>query len=207
MAAHFLFACSKGQPVVSLLVNKMGSTIERRAGEQIDETLRSIDRLRADHVSKATKLQRLVDGLTVGIGRPRTIVWLTILILGWVFGNLAAPRLGLSPLDPPPFFWLELAASMVALYLVIFILASQKREDDLAQRRELLALELAVRTEQKAAKMIELLEEFRRDSPQIDDRVDEEADQLSIPADPSSVANAISESGSQSVSPQPPSKS
>jgi uncharacterized membrane protein len=167
-------------------------------GEHIDDTLRSIDKLRADHASKASKLQRVVDRLTVAIGRPRTVIWLTILIAIWIIGNLVAPHFGLTPLDPPPFFWLEIAASMVALYLVIFILASQKREDDLAQRRELLALELAVRTEQKAAKMIELLEEFRRDSPQINDRVDEEAQHLSVPADPSSVASAISAAGPQS---------
>ena len=90
---------------------------------------------------------------------------------------------------------------MMALYLVIFILASQRREHDLAQRRELLALELAVRTEQKAAKMIELLEEFRRDSPEIQDRLDEEAEQLSVQSDPCSVASAISDTSPQVASP------
>jgi uncharacterized membrane protein len=113
----------------------------------------------------------------------------------WIGGNLLAAAFGLHPLDPPPFFWLEIVISLMALYLLIFILASQRREDALAQRRELLALELAIRTEQKTAKVIELLEEFRRDSPQIDDRVDKEAEQMAVPADPSSVAGAISATG------------
>lgn len=175
---------------------------ERPGNESIDDTLRSIDRLRADHARETSKLQQLVDRFTLAVGRPRAIIWLTILILAWIVGNLVSPDLGLPPLDPPPFFWLEIAGSMMALYLVIFILASQRREDDLAQRRELLALELAVRTEQKAAKMIELLEEFRRDSPEIQDRLDEEAEQLSVPSDPGSVAIAISDTGPQTTSPR-----
>jgi hypothetical protein len=45
--------------------------------------------------------------------------------------------------------------------------------------------------EQKIARVIQLLEEFRRDSPQIHDRVDAEADKLATPARPQSVLGAI----------------
>jgi len=52
-------------------------------------------------------------------------------------------------------------------------------------------LELAILSEQKTAKVIQLLEEFRRDSPQIHDRVDEEAEKLGQPSNPQSVLDAI----------------
>ena len=42
----------------------------------------------------------------------------------------------------------------------------------LGQRRELLILELAILSEQKTAKVIQLLEEVRRDNPLIHDRVE-----------------------------------
>jgi uncharacterized membrane protein len=57
--------------------------------------------------------------------------------------------------------------------MVVLILATQRREDQLAQHREHLILELALLDEQKTAKAIELLEEFRRNNPLIRNRVDQ----------------------------------
>ena len=97
------------------------------------------------------------------------------------------------PVDPPPFAWLDKAASLGSLYMVVLILATQRREDQLAQQRELLTLELAILTEQKTAKVIELLEEVRRDNPHIRDRVDRVAQAMAQPANPQSVLEAIKE--------------
>jgi len=72
----------------------------------------------------------------------------------------------------------------------VFVLITQRREQQFAGRQALLALEMAMLNEQKAAKIIELLEEFRRDSP-IRDRSDARADAISVPADPRSVLDAI----------------
>ena len=48
--------------------------------------------------------------------------------------------------------------------MVGLILATQRRENQLAQLREQLNLELAILSEQKTAKVIQLLEESRRDN-------------------------------------------
>jgi uncharacterized membrane protein len=118
---------------------------------------------------------------------------LTVNVVGWIDLNLLAAALGHRPIDPPPFSWLGGAVSLVSLYMVVLILATQQREDQLAQHRELLILELAILSEQKTAKVIQLLEEFRRDNPLIRNRVDQEADAMAQPADPQSVLNAIKE--------------
>ena len=81
----------------------------------------------------------------------------------------------------------------MSLYLVVLILATQRREYQLAQLREQLTLELAILSEQKTAKVIQLLEESRRDNPLIRNRIDQEADAMAQPADPQSVLNAIKE--------------
>jgi len=47
--------------------------------------------------------------------------------------------------------------------------------------------------EQKTAKVIELLEEFRRDNPLIRNRVDQQAEDMTHPADPQRVLDAIKE--------------
>ena len=54
----------------------------------------------------------------------------------------------------------------------ILILSTQRRADQLAELREQMTLELASVTERKVAKVIELIEELRRDSPTLKNRTD-----------------------------------
>ena len=159
----------------------------------IEETIRSIARLHARHYQNATPLQRVVDRTTALLGSPRSIGVLTVIAAGWISLNLLAAALGYRPIDPPPFSGLAGAVSLVSLYLVVLILATQRREYQLAQLREQLTLELAILGEQKTAKVIQLLEESRRDNPLIRNRVDQVAEAMAQPADPQSVLDAIKE--------------
>jgi uncharacterized membrane protein len=159
----------------------------------IEETIQSIARLRAEHEESATPTQRTVDRVTALLGRPWFLGALTVGVVGWIGLNLIVAALGYRPVDPPPFQWLAGAVSLISLYMVVLILGTQGREDQLARHRELLNLELAILGEQKTAKAIQLLEELRRDSPHIHDRVDEEADVMAQPAHPQSVLDAIKE--------------
>jgi uncharacterized membrane protein len=159
----------------------------------IEETIESIARLHAEHHENATPFQRAVDRVTALLGRPWFIGVLTVAVAAWIAINLIVAALGYRPIDPPPFQWLAGAVSLISLYMVVLILGTQGREDQLARHRELLNLELAILSEQKTAKAIQLLEELRRDSPHIHDRVDEEADVMAQPAHPQSVLDAIKE--------------
>jgi uncharacterized membrane protein len=159
----------------------------------IEETVRSIAQLQADHREKATPLQRSVDRVTAVLGRPGFIVVLTVIVFSWISLNLLAATNGYPFIDSPPFPWLGTAVSLLSLYMVIVILATQRREDQLGRRRELLILELAILSEQKTAKVIELLEEVRRDNPLIQDRVDQEAEVMAQPADAKAVLDAVEE--------------
>ncbi len=73
------------------------------------------------------------------------------------------------------------------------ILTTQRREDELASLREQLTLELGILSEQKASKIISLLEELRLDNLNIRNRIDLEAAAMSAPADPEAVLEAIKE--------------
>jgi uncharacterized membrane protein len=83
------------------------------------------------------------------------------------------------------------AVSLAALYTTVLILATQRRENELASHHEHLTLELAILSEQKTAKIISLLEELRVDHPDIHDRIDDEATAMSAPTDPQSVLETI----------------
>lgn len=168
----------------------------------IEETIRTVARLLAEHRSAATPQQRMIDRMTDALGRPACLSVVGLLVSCWIGGNLLALALGRAPLDPPPFVWLSGAASLASLLMVIVVLGSQRHDDQLARRRELLTLELAMLNERKTAKVIELLEEGRRDNPLIRDRIDAQADDMAQPADPHSVLDAINESHDAS-SPQP----
>ena len=82
---------------------------------------------------------------------------------------------------------------MTALLMTILILVSQKSADRLAEVRGQMTLELTLLTEQKVAKIIELVEELRRDSPEVRDRIDTEAREMATHADPHAVLSAIKE--------------
>ncbi len=159
----------------------------------IEDTLQAIAKLHAEHRLSAGRLQRLVERLTDWIGRPLFIAALSVTVSVWVGGNLASESLGIGSWDPAPFSWLQGGLGLLALYVTVLILTTQRREDQLAGYREQLTLELAILGEQKSAKIIALLEEMRRDSPTLRNRVDEEAAAMAVAADPQAVLDAIKE--------------
>lgn len=159
----------------------------------IENTIQAIAQLHAEHYRKATALQRIVDRMTSTIGRPGFIAGLTLAVLVWCGGNLVALWAGRTPWDEPPFFWMQGVVGLGALYVTILILTSNRHAEQLAGYREQLTLELAILAEQKSAKIIELLEEMRRDDPSLRNRLDPEALALSVPADPQHVLDAIKE--------------
>jgi uncharacterized membrane protein len=127
----------------------------------IEETIQSIAGLHAEHHANATHHQRVVDRITSLLGRASFIAALTAFVVGWVSMNCFVVALGYRALDPPPFAWFAGASSLASLYLVILILTTQRGDDRLTQRRELLNLELTILSEQKIAKVVALLEELR----------------------------------------------
>ncbi len=157
----------------------------------IEDTVRAVARFHATHEAEASPLQRLIERVTRRAGRPAFIALLTVLVVSWIALNLGLMAFGRTPVDEPPFFWLQGAVAITALYMTVLILTTQRREDKLAGLRDQLTLELSILSEQKSAKIIELLEELRRDDPNISDRPDDDAEALSTPADPNSMLDAL----------------
>jgi uncharacterized membrane protein len=141
------------------------------APDQVDETIRAVRQFQAEHRVKASPEFRAMRWITDHIAQPQFVIGTAVAIGCWIAFNALAPASGHSPFDVSPFQWLQAAMTLASLFMVVFILAAQKHEDELNDRRDMLALDLAILSEQKSAKIIRLLEEFRRDSPEIHDRV------------------------------------
>ena len=159
--------------------------------DHVDEAVRSVTQLHSDHHGKATTPQRAVNRITALMARPWFITVVGLGVAVWIAANLSASRLGLQAIDPPPFPWLEVAATLFSLFVVMLVLVAQTHEDELNGHRDTLTLELAILSEHKIAKVIQLLEELRRDSPHVQDRVDSQAEQMAEPADAGSVLAAV----------------
>lgn len=108
----------------------------------VDETVQAIARFHAGHRQEAGTLQRMVERLTAWIGRPQFIAGFTVVIVLWIGANLATIMFGVTPWDEPPFAWLQGGVALVALYVTVLILTTQRRDDQLAGYREQLTLEL-----------------------------------------------------------------
>jgi uncharacterized membrane protein len=157
----------------------------------VEGTVRTLARLREEHDRKATALQRVMGRFTGRAASPGFVILLTAIVIVWISVNSTLVLLGKKPIDEPPFFWMQGGISLAALYMTVLILATQRRENELASHHEHLTLELAILSEQKTAKIIALLEELRQDHPEIKDRIDREAAALSAPADPQLVLETI----------------
>jgi uncharacterized membrane protein len=161
--------------------------------DHIEQTIQAIARLHAEHHRRATPLERIVDRMTAIVARPSFLAVVTFAVLVWIAGNLALARFAGWSFDRGAFPWLQGAAELAAIYITTLILISQRRKDQLSELREELTLQLAIVTEQKGAKIVSLIEEMRRDSPQLMNRVDVQAEAMSAPTDPEAMAEAIKE--------------
>lgn len=156
----------------------------------IEQTVGSIARLHADHLEASTRHQRLVIRIVSWLGRPRSIALLTILVLCWTAGNLLLAIRHLAA-DPPPFAWLEEMFTLTSLCVVALVLTAQQHDERIGRDREQLALELFILREQKAAKIIGLLQEMRGHHSQLVDREDEAARAMSAATDSKAVIGVM----------------
>lgn len=142
---------------------------------------------------KISRLQRWLERVSLVIGQPMFMACILAFVLLWVLANLVLLALGRSAFDPAPFFWLQGLLGLFALLITTVVLGKQDRQAKVAEQRAHLDLKVTLLTEQKAAKLIDLLEELRRDLPNVKDRSDSAAQALQHPMTPGLVLAALDE--------------
>lgn len=152
--------------------------------DQADESIEHLVEMHRRHQGAAGGGQHLANRITHALSRPLAITVLVLLTLAWVGGNLGAMGLHARPLEEAPFPELALVLGFVAVIVALLILTTQSHSEELADKRSELTLQMALLSERKIAKVIQLLEEQRRDNPLLTARVDAEADRMAEPADP-----------------------
>jgi uncharacterized membrane protein len=140
--------------------------------DHVEDAGQAIAQLHEDHHERASAAERVFARVTATLASPLFIAATALVVLVWIGANAAAQLAGRHSLDPAPFNLLQAAASLMAVFATLLILATQRREDQIATQRERLALHLAMLNDRKLAKLISLMEEMRRDDPTLRDRLD-----------------------------------
>jgi len=155
-----------------------------------DPISQNIDAVVALHVVAEEQVdshQRGVETLTAWLGRPQFFYGILVGASLWMLMNAATSGHGGTPWDEPPFFWLQGLAGLGGLLMTTVVLITQNRQGKLSERREQLDLQMSLLTEQRTAKIIDLLEELRRDMPSVRNRFDSEAEALTRIVDPQAI--------------------
>lgn len=160
--------------------------------QHVEETVRTVEDIHQEYHARSTAIDRTIGRIAGAFARPVAIVVLSVVLLLWVIFN-SHILFSAAPLDPPPYSWLELSLTIFTVYITLLILAAQRRVEILANHREQFTLQLALLNERKTAKVIALIEELRRESPVIPNRLDREAREMSDSVDARSVSKAIEE--------------
>jgi uncharacterized membrane protein len=170
--------------------------------DQLAQNIAAVQAFYLDEERKMSQPQRAAEFIDGCIGRPAFPALTLAFVALWVSASLALGASGIATFDPPPFAWLQGLIGLAALLTGTIVLSKQSRLAGVAERRARLDLKVMLLTEQKAAKVIDLLEELRRDLPNVRNRHDSGAWALQQAMGPDGVLAALSE---QAGNTEPPS--
>ena len=141
-------------------------------GEDVTrENIEAMRRLEEAQLAHRTTADRIAAVIARFCG-SMTFVWIHVAFFGaWIAYN-SLP--GFKAFDPYPFTFLTLVVSLEAIFLSTFILISQNYEMRVAERRNMLDLQINLLSEQENTKMLQVLEQIAKkvgarvdDDPQI----------------------------------------
>jgi uncharacterized membrane protein len=160
---------------------------------QVSQNIESIAAFYVREEQKIGRSQRLLEHLSDFLGSPLYLGLMLGFVALWMFTSIFAKQLGLTQIDPAPFYGMHLMLSLGGVITATVVLIKQNRLSKLEEQHAHLDLQVNLLTEQKVTKIINLLEELRRDLPMVKDRLDVEAIALQQPTDPKVVLAALDE--------------
>lgn len=161
--------------------------------DKISQNIETILEFYARDEKKLSRSQRALESISGSVGRPLYLGAIVLLVALWMLGNVIAHRMGYAEFDPAPFHWLQGLVGLGALLTTTVLLIKQNRLASLEERRAHLELQVNLLTEQKTTKLINLMEELRRDLPNVRNRHDPEAAALQQPTDAEQVLAELDE--------------
>lgn len=116
---------------------------------------RAFGAIKAQHAKDRTRLHAVADWLNDVASSAAFLFFHVAWFAGWIAWN--SGRLGPPAFDPFPYGLLTMIVSLEAIFLSIFVLMSQKREAAVAELREEISLQVALRLEEEMTKALQLV--------------------------------------------------
>ncbi|HEY5001957.1 MAG TPA: DUF1003 domain-containing protein [Ktedonobacteraceae bacterium] len=165
----------------------------------IDQDIDSLVSIRMRAEEDVNQHQRRIEKITASLGQPHFLYFILSFVLLWIVANLVLTVTSMHPFDPPPFYWLEGLVGLSALLMTTVVLITQNRQGKVDDQRRHLDLTITLLTERKVSKLIDLVEELRRDMPAVKDRHDPQAEVMKEMADPDAVLSSFNRAMSETI--------
>lgn len=179
-------------PSPSHQIKEPGAEALHGLSETEQENLEVLTRFYEKEDAAASRVQVVIEQISSFFGSPRYLAVATAFIVTWIAVNTWGEFHHWKHLDAPPFYYLQGVASANALLLTVAILIRQNRMSQLAEHRAHLDLQINLLTEQKVTKLLQA-------QHRPDDTPAEKAD-LTKPADPAAILEAIKKQGVERAS-------
>lgn len=161
--------------------------------DQINQNIEAVQEFYVREDQKISRSQRSLERISHFVGKPAFLGYILCFVAVWILTNILLRRSGMAEFDRAPYPWLQGIVGLGALLTMTVVLTRQNRIDKLAEQRAHLVLKVTLLTEQKAAKLIGLVEELRRDLPNVKNRHDPSAESLLQPMHPDLVLATLDE--------------
>ena len=189
---------------LSAILNFMDAdvaNIEAQLPSSAKENLQLLDAFKDHEEQQASGVQLAIERVSYFFGSPAYFAFAIVFIIFWATLNTYGAHHGWHPVDEPPFFWLQGLVSSNALLLTVAVLIRQNRMSEVAEHRSHLDLQINLLTEQKVAKILQLIDAMQRDRTMPGDGPDVQAEdqvgEMSKPADAHALMHAIKQKHGQ----------
>jgi len=184
------FKVDKSFPLIPPLVEAICIDGEKYPlSAQVVKNIETIIGFQAKQEQNLPLRDRLVEKIAASFGKSEFLYLQLFFFTSWAACTHLAPEL--LPFGLPLFDAKAMGIDIAALLIATGVLVQQSRQDRLAEQRSHLTLQINLLTEQKIAKLIELVEELREDLPIIRDRQDLEAKIMQQATDPQVVLDIL----------------
>ena len=154
----------------------------------IERNIRTVAGLHAQARKERTLQEHIADVITQFSGRMSFVYFHVVWFGVWILINTG--HLGIRPFDPFPYGLLTMVVSLEAIFLATFVLISQNRLSEDADRRAHLDLQIGLLTEHELTRTLQMLDAIQ-DKLGIENDSDVELAQLEMETRPEDVLAEI----------------
>lgn len=171
--------------------SEFAETEQERVSDAIQTNLEKVKQFEKRQDEKRSHLQKAIEHVSVFFGSPVFLLYFLMISASWIILDLIWHFTGHPYFDEPPFPILLSIVTYIGVLITITILIRQDRLAQVEEARGHLELQVNLLAEQKTTKIIMLLEELRRDMPDVENRHDAHAMTLQTMTNPDAVLDEI----------------